>query len=135
MNPPVRIVALLALAACGGGCEMLTSDAATRIAYAARDGAARLQRSSSETLVLSVDWRSWPEGCPAGYRVEWAADTDQPPELGVACEQPGRRGYSTTSYRSFVKVPARLEVAKKRGEPVTIGLRKSGGAIEVVALR
>ena len=50
-----------------------------RASSAVRDGAARLQRSPSDTLVLSVAWRSWPGGCPDGYRVEWRADTDRMP--------------------------------------------------------
>jgi hypothetical protein len=101
-------LALFTAGLSGAACETLISDAATRIAYAVRDGAARLRRSSSETLVLSVAWQSWPDGCPAGYRVEWLADADRNTGLGVSCE-PGRRSYSTTYYRNFVKVPARLE--------------------------
>jgi len=123
------------LAAAGAGCETLVSDSATRIAYAVRDGAARLSRSRSDTLVLSVALRSWPRGCPDGYRVEWRADSDRIPGLGVICAT-GGGGYATITYRGFVKVPRPLQVTKATGEPATIALRKQpGGAIEVVALQ
>src|SRR5258706_10788707 len=62
---------ILALALTSFGCEALVSDSATRIAYAVRDGAARLRGSKSETLVLSVAWQAGPDGCPDGYPVEW----------------------------------------------------------------
>lgn len=105
------------------------------MAYAVRDGAARLARSSSDTLVLSVAGRSWPDGCPDGYRVEWNADTHRYPGLGVICTT-GRRGYSTTYYRNFVKVPSSLQITKEKGEPVTIALgKRPDGIIEVVAVR
>ena len=129
-------LALLAvLSASGAACETLISDSATRVAYAVRDGAARLKRSRSDTLVLSIAWRSWPDGCPDGYRVDWKADTDQYPGLGVVCTT-GPRGYSTTYYRNFVKVPRSLQVTKEKGEPATIALRKlPDGTIAVVALQ
>ena len=131
-RPAVPLVLLLAAA--GASCETLISDSATRIAYAVRDGAARLARSPSDTLVLSVAWRSWPGGCPDGYRVEWRADTDRIPGLGVICTT-GSSGYATIGYREFVKIPKMLQVTKAKGEPATIGLRKrSGNEIEVVAL-
>jgi hypothetical protein len=123
------------LAAAGISCETLVSDSATRVAYAVRDGAARLRGSRSDTLVLSVAWRSWPDGCPDGYRLEWNADTHTNPGLGVICTT-GTRGYSTTYYRNFVKVPRSLQVTKDKGEPSTIALRKQAdGTIEVVALQ
>ena len=128
----LAIVTVLAVA--GAGCEMLAGDAAGRVVSAVRDGAARLKRSQSETLVLSVAWRSWPGGCPDGYRVEWRADTDRLPGLGVICTT-GTRGYATVDYRAFVKVPRALEVIKTKGEPATIALRKRpDGSIEVTAL-
>jgi hypothetical protein len=118
------------------GCETLISDMATRLAYAVRDGAARLSHSRSETLVLSVAWRSWPDGCPGGYRVEWNADNDvKAPGIGVACTS-NHHSYGTTYARNFVKVTKALTVTKEKGEPVTIALRKrTDGAIEVVALQ
>lgn len=127
---------LLTVLAFGGtACEMLIGDSATRVAYAVRDGAARLQRSRSDTLVLSVAWRSWPDGCPDGYRVDLKADSDQYPGLGVVCTT-GPRGYSTTYYRNFVKVPKSLQVTKEKGEPTTIALRKEAdGTIALVALQ
>jgi len=67
------------LAAAGAACNLLVGDAATRVADAVRDGAMRLKQSPSDTLVLSVASRSWPRGCPDGYRVEWRADTDRLP--------------------------------------------------------
>ncbi len=131
----IALALLTVLALSGAACEALISDSATRVAYAVRDGAARLKRSRSETLVLSVAWRSWPDGCPDGYRVEWRADTDRLPGLGVICTT-GRRGYATVSYRDFVKVPRALQVTKAKGEPATIALRKlPDGTIEVVAVR
>jgi hypothetical protein len=127
---------LLTLPALGGAaCEMLTGDSATRVSNAVRDGAARLESSRSDTLVLSVAWRSWPDGCPDGYRVEWRADTDRLPGLGVICAT-GQRGYATISYRNFVRVPKPLHVTKEKGEPTTIALRKRpDGSIDVVALQ
>ena len=127
-------VALLLLAA--AGCETLVSDMATRLAHAVRDGAARLSRSRSETLVLSVAWRSWPDGCPDGYRVAWNADNDvKAPGVGVECTST-RHSYGTTYARNFVKVTKALTVTKEKGEPVTIALRKRpDGAIEIVALQ
>lgn len=137
MRRPIAI-ALLVLAALGAaayGFEFLVSDSATRIAYAVRNGTARLKASRSETLALSVGWRSWPDGCPGGYRVEWNADTHKNPGLGVICTS-GKRGYSTTYYRNFVKVPRTLEATKEKGEPATIALHKlPDGTVEVTALQ
>lgn len=127
---------VLAAAAAGCALETLVSDMATRLAYGVRDGAARLERSKSDTLVLSVAWRSWPDGCPGGYTVEWNPDDDpKAPGIGVECTA-DRHSYGTTYNRNFVKVTRRLAVTKEKGEPVTIGLRKRpDGAIEVVALQ
>ena len=130
-----RLTIIAALALASAGCEALGSDAATRMAYAVRDGAARLRQSTSETLVLSVAWQSRPDGCPEGYRVEWRADGEKDPGLGVACDT-GRPSYATTNYRAFVKVPNTLRVSHEKGDPTTIALRKApNDAIEVVELR
>ena len=131
-----KLTFLLALAMTACGAELLISDMATRLAYAVRDGAAQLRRSKSETLVLSVAWRSWPDGCPDGYRVEWNPDDDpKAPGIGVACTT-NRRTYGTTHHRNFVKTTRRLQVTKEKGEPVTIGLRKRpDGLVDVVALQ
>jgi hypothetical protein len=129
----LAFVMLLAIA--GSACETVIGDAATRLVSAVRDGAARLARSPSDTLVLSVAWRAWPGGCPDGYRVEWRADSDRIPGLGVICAT-GARGYATIGYREFVKVPRPLQVTKAKGEPATIALRKRPDrTIEVVALQ
>jgi hypothetical protein len=123
------------LAAAGGACQLLIGDAATRVADAVRDGALRLKRSPSDTLVLSVAARSWPRGCPDGYRVEWRADSDRLPGLGVICTT-GTSGYASIDYRAFVNVPRPLQVTKAKGEPTTIALRKqANGTIDVVALQ
>jgi hypothetical protein len=123
------------LSIAGAACDTLTGDAATRFVSAVRDGAARLASSRSDTLVLSVAAKSWPGGCPDGYRVEWRADSDRIPGLGVICTT-GSQGYATIGYREFVKVPRSLQVTKAKGEPATIALRKRpGGAIEVTALQ
>jgi hypothetical protein len=126
---------VIVLATGGTACDVLIGDAATRLAAAVRDGAVRLKRSPSDTLVLSVAWRSWPGGCPDGYRVEWRADSDRLPGLGIICTT-GTRGYATIDYRSFVKVPRPLQVTKAKGEPATIALRKqTDGTIQVTALQ
>jgi hypothetical protein len=118
----------------GTACDRITGDAASRMVNAVRDGADRLKRSSSNTFVLSVTPRSWPGGCPDGYRVEWRADTDRLPGLGVICTT-GTRGYASIDYRTFVKVPRALNVTKSKGEPAAIALRKErDGTIAVVAL-
>jgi hypothetical protein len=123
------------LAAGGGACERVIGDAATRFSSAVRAGAVRLKQSPSDTLVLSVVSRSWPGGCPDGYRVEWRADTDRLPGLGIICTT-GERGYATIDYRGFVKVPRPLQVAKAKGEPATIALRKQAdGTIAVTAIQ
>jgi hypothetical protein len=132
------LVALTLLSACnaapGNGTADVTGDAATRLVGEVRDGAARLTRSPSDTLVLSVASRG-PGGCPDGYRVEWRADSDRIPGLGIVCTT-GTRGYATIAYRQIVKVPRPLQVTKKNGEPVTIALHKrTDGAIEVTALQ
>jgi len=129
------IVLLTVLSLPGAACERVTGDSASRLVSAVRDGADRLKRSQSDTIVLSVAARSWPGGCPDGYRVEWRADTDRLPGLGVICTT-GTRGYATIDYRAFVKVPRALQVTKEKGEPATVGLRKRlDGVIEVVALQ
>jgi hypothetical protein len=129
------LVFLAVLTLSGAACENLTGDSATRMVNAVRDGAARLKRSQSDTIVLSVAARSWPGGCPDGYRVEWRADADRLPGLGVICTT-GTRGYATIAYRTVVKVPRPLHVTKEKGEPATIGLRKQpDGSIAVVALQ
>jgi len=123
------------LAAAGAGCDALVGDSAARLVHAVRDGADRLKRSPSETLVLSVAWRSWPGGCPDGYRVEWRADSDRLPGLGVICTT-GTRGFASIDYRGFVRIPRPLNVTKEKGEPTTIALRKQAdGTIAVVALQ
>jgi hypothetical protein len=130
----VRYITLIACLA-GVSCKAIVGDAATRLDAAVRDGASRLRGSKSDTLVLSVAPRSWPGGCPDGYRVEWRADTDRLPGLGVICTT-GSRGYATIDYRGVVIVPRALGVTKGRDEPTTVALRKgSSGAIEVVALQ
>jgi len=129
------VIGVAALAAAGAGCDVLAGDSAARLVNAVRDGADRLKRSRSETLVLSVAWRSWPGGCPDGYRVEWRADSDRLPGLGVICTT-GTRGYASIDYRGFVRIPRPLNVTKEKGEPTTIALRKEpDGAIAVVALQ
>jgi hypothetical protein len=126
---------LTVLIAGGAACDVLIGDAATRVSAAVRDGAVRLKRSPSDTLVLSVASRSWPGGCPDGYRVEWRADSDRLPGLGIICTT-GTRGYASIDYRAFVKVPRPLQVTKAKGEPATIALRKqTDGTIDVVALQ
>jgi hypothetical protein len=126
------------VAAGGTGCavETLISDMATRLAYGVRDGAARLKRSPSDTLVLSVAWRSWPDGCPGGYRVVWNPDNDPTAAgIGVECTT-DRHSYGTTYNRNFVTVTRSMQVTKEKGEPVTIALRKrADGVIEVIALQ
>jgi hypothetical protein len=129
------LVLLIALSFSAAACERVTGDSASRMVTAVRDGADRLKRSGSDTMVLSVAARSWPGGCPDGYRVEWRADTDRLQGLGVICSS-GTRGYATIDYRPFVRVPRLLNVTKDKGEPTTIALRKRpDGAIEVTALQ
>ena len=126
--------ATLLLVLAGPACDRVTGDAASRLVGAVRDGSTRLKRSPSDTLVLSVAARSWPGGCPAGYRVEWRADTDRLPGLGVICTT-GTRGYAAIDYRAFVKVAKPLQVTKQKGEPTTIALHKwQDGTIEVTAV-
>jgi hypothetical protein len=126
-----------------GGCNAapsgvtadVTGDAASRLVAEVSDGAARLTHSPSDTLVLSVSSRSSPGGCPDGYRVEWRADSDRIPGLGVVCTT-GTRGYASIAYRTFVKVPRPLQVTKKNGDPLTVALHKrTDGVIEVTALQ
>jgi hypothetical protein len=110
-------------------------DAASRLVAEVREGAARLTHSPSDTLVLSVASRSWTAGCPDGYRVEWRADSDRIPGLGVVCTT-GTRGYATIAYRDVVKVPRPLQVTKRNGEPLTVALHKrTDGVIEVTAVQ
>ena len=139
----LRRGALLLVAACAIACNntsrdlapAVTGDAATRLVAEVRDGAARLAHSQSETLVLSVASRPWPGGCPDGYRVEWRADSDRIPGLGVVCTT-GTLGYASIDYRAIVKVPRPLQVTKQKGQAVTVALRKrSDGVIEVTALQ
>jgi hypothetical protein len=135
LKPCTTLSVLIVLAVAGAACQTLISDPATRVANAARDGAARLASSPSETLVLSVVLRSWPRGCPDAYRVEWRADSDRIPGLGVICAT-GGNGYATIAYRGVVKVPRPLQVSKAKGDPLTVALRKrSDGTIDVVALQ
>jgi hypothetical protein len=131
----VAAVLLVAGSLSGVACERLLGDSASRMVTAVRDGADRLKRSSSDTMVFSVAARSWPGGCPDGYRVEWRADTDRLPGLGVICAD-GTRGYASIDYRPFVRIPRPLNVTKDKGEPTTIALRKQAdGTIDVVALQ
>jgi hypothetical protein len=129
----ISLVTLLVVS--GAACTTLTGDSATRLVDAVRDGAVRLASSRSDTLVLSVTLRSWPRGCADAYRVEWRADSDRIPGLGVICAS-GGEGYASIAYRGFVKVVRPLQVTKGKGDPVTIGLRKrADGTIDVVALQ
>lgn len=134
MRRAVSLSCLLILGLAGGACDRVTGDAASRMVNAVRDGAARLERSSSDTLVLSVSPRPWPGGCPDGYRVEWRADSERLPGLGVICTT-GTRGFASIDYRAFVRIPRSLNVTKGKGEPAVIGLRREhDGTIAVVAL-
>src|SRR3954462_14536258 len=134
MRRPFYLSCALVVGLAGGGCRFPAVDAASRIVNAVRDAADRLKRSSSDTIVLSVAPRPWPGGCADGYRVEWRADADRLPGLGVICTT-GTRGYASIDYRRFVRVPRSLQVTKNKGEPATIGLRKDrDGTIAVVAL-
>jgi len=118
----------------GNATADVAGDAATRLVAEVRDGAARLTRSPSDTLVLSVASRG-PGGCPDGYRVEWRADSDRIPGLGIVCTT-GTRGYASIAYRQIVKVPRPLQVTKKNGDPLTVALHKrTDGVIEVTALQ
>lgn len=129
-----RCAALLLVLA-GTACDRVTGDSAARVVSAVRDGADRLKRSPSDTLVLSVALPSWPGGCPEGFRVEWRADSDRLPGLGVICDA-SPRGFAAVNYRAAVRIPRPLQIAKQKGEPITVGLRKrADGAIEVVALQ
>ena len=58
------IAAVLLLA----GCETLVSDVATRIRYAARDGAAELRGSNDTTRVVVLRPNTWPDSCGADPR-------------------------------------------------------------------
>jgi hypothetical protein len=134
MRPSFYLSCAVVVGLAGGGCRFAAGDAASRIVNAVRDAADRLKRSSSNTIVLSVAPRPWPGGCADGYRVEWRADADRLPGLGVICTT-GTRGYASIDYRLFVKIPKPLNVTKSRNEPTTIGLRKErDGTIAVVAL-
>jgi hypothetical protein len=128
------VLSCIVLVGFSGGACGFPGDAASRIVNAVRDAADRLRRSSSETIVLSVAPRSWPGGCADGYRVEWRADSDRLPGLGVVCTT-GTRGYASIDYRPFVKIPKPLNVTKSKDEPTAIALRKErDGTIAVVAL-
>jgi hypothetical protein len=112
-----------------------SGDAASRLVAEVRDGAARLKSSPSDTLVLSVASHSSSGGCPDGYRVEWRADSDRIPGLGIVCTT-GTRGYASISYRGIVNVPRPLQITKRNGEPLTVALHKrTDGIIEVTALQ
>jgi hypothetical protein len=134
---------LILLALCATACRPapetvsveISSDAASRLVAEVRDGAARLKSSPSDTLVLSVASHASAGGCPDGYRVEWRADSDRIPGLGVVCTT-GTRGFASISYRGIVNVPRPLQVTKRNGEPLTVALHKrTDGVIEVTALQ
>jgi len=130
----ITVLLLAVFSLFGAACERVTGDSASRLVSAVREGVDRLKRSHSDTIVLSVAARSWPGGCPDGYRVEWRSDADRIPGLGVICTT-GTRGYASIAYRSFVSVPRALHVTKQKGETATIALRKQpDGSIAVVAL-
>ena len=135
-------ILVLPVVVLGSGCNApprnvtpeVAGDAASRLVAEVRDGAARLTRSPSDTLVLSVASRG-PGDCPDGYRVEWRADSDRIPGLGIICTT-GTRGYATIAYRQVVKVPRPLQITKKNGDPLTVALHKrTDGIIEVTALQ
>jgi hypothetical protein len=134
MRRALCLSCVIVLGLAGGACQRVVGDAASRMVDAVRDGADRLKRSPSDTLVLSVAPRTWPGGCPDGFRVEWRADADRLPGLGVICTT-GTRGYASIAYRAFVKVPRALQITKAKGKPATVALRKQpDGSIAVVAL-
>jgi hypothetical protein len=134
MRRSLYLSCVVFLGLASGACELVAGDAASRIVNRVREAADRLKRSGSDTIVLSVAPRSWPSGCPDGYRVEWRADTDRVPGLGVICTT-GTRGFASISYRPFLKVPRALNVMKSKDEPTAIALRKQAdGSIAVVAL-
>ena len=94
------------LAAAGAGCDMLHRRRGDRrvVVHAVRDGAARLKRSPSDTLVLSVAARSWPGGCPGRLSRGVARRHRSAPGLGVICTT-GTRGYATIDYRALRQGP------------------------------
>ncbi len=142
VNPWLRILCCLLcvlVASCnrdaGHRAPDSRTDAAAQLVAEVRDGASRLSHSQSDTLVLSVAPRTGVAGCPDGYRVEWRADSDRIPGMGVICTT-GTRGYASIGYRDIVRVPRPLQVTKKNGEPLTVALHKrEDGVVEVTALQ
>ena len=114
----------------------VTGDAATRlVADAVRDGAARLTRSPSDTLVLSVASRV--AGRLPGWLSRRVARRQRSASRGWASSaRPARAATPPSPTAQIVKVPRPLQVTKKNGEPVTVALRKRpDGVIEVAALQ
>jgi len=120
------------------GCDfLLTTDAATRLAYDLEAASQRLRAQSASELVLDHKPESSPEGCKGDYTVTLQAGG----AILVGCLGDHNYtslgySYSTTYHRRFVRVPRELRVAHWHGETTRIILRKvTGNDIAVVALQ
>jgi hypothetical protein len=123
------------------GCFLIT-DAATRLAYELKDGAAQLHASNQERLDITHKPLSFPQGVHGPYEVvlQQSVGCTRCGSLYVgdvpasnADYAPG--GGSTSFHLNFVIVPSELKVRKQKGEAVVIVLHKTADAIEVESLR
>jgi hypothetical protein len=122
----------LSLLLVSAGCQGLTGDSADRVAFGLREGANRLEqsRNATDSLTVRVPARTWPNGCPAAYRLQLLADTAKVNGIVVSCLPKGRQ-YTTSYAKRFVQTPVTLEVERQGGQPVDIVLRKRGKEIKV----
>lgn len=114
------------------GCQRLTGDSADRVAFGLSEGASRLgqSRNATDSLTVRIPARTWPNGCPAAYRLQLLADTAKASGIVVSCLPKGKQ-YSSSYARRFVRTPVTFQVERQGGQPVDVILRKRGKEIEV----
>ncbi len=129
MHRLTRVVALsgsLLLA----GCELFTSDSASRTAFALREGARRLSGAPDSTLTVRIQPRQWPAGCKGDYRVDFVPDSSAVPGLAIRC-LPDGPVYTSGGHLPLVHSDTTMSITIRATQPLFIVLRKDGQRIEV----
>jgi len=126
-------------------CYYVFTDAATRLAYDLKAGAAKLSGSDLQEWEIEHRPASFPYGVHGDYEIILNA-VDQARQRGGSLGVTGEGVRSGTSYHlRFVTVPKELRIHKKKGEVTYLTLRKTGvpddgrlrgnREIEVIAIR
>ncbi len=110
------------------GCELFTSDSASRTAFALREGARRLSGAPDSTLTIRIQPRQWPAGCQGDYRVDFVPDTSAVPGLAIRC-LPDGPVYTSGGHLPLLHTDTTLSISIRAAQPLFLVLRKDGTRI------